>query len=175
MSTKTTKSAAKIDNGTNYAIVYTTDTINTKLSAKQDKLVSGTNIKTINNTSILGSGNMTITASIPGEVAKITGSSGSHCYFERYNSSSYKFQIQHDVISINQNEVVNRKVQLSTSAPFSGTPTVVISAMINDISDTRQVYIELTEVNSSYFRFSAACGNTAYKIASIYYIAVYTV
>lgn len=30
------------------------------LNNKQDKLVSGTNIKTINNTSILGSGNITI-------------------------------------------------------------------------------------------------------------------
>lgn len=175
MSTKTTKSAAKIDNGTNYAIVYTTDTINTKLSAKQDKLVSGTNIKTINNTSILGSGNVTVTASIPGEVAKLTGSSGSYCHFERYNSSSYKFQIQHDVISINQNEVINKQVYFPTSASFAGMPTVVISAMINNVSDTRQVYIELTEVNSSYFRFSAACGNAAYKIANIYYIAVCTV
>lgn len=34
--------------------------IKTLLSAKQDKLVSGTNIKTINGTSLLGSGNVTI-------------------------------------------------------------------------------------------------------------------
>ena len=175
MSTETTKKKIKIDNGTEFARVYTNKEVDSKLTNKQDTLVSGSNIKTINGNSILGSGNVSISASIPGEVAKITGSSGSHCYFERYNSSSYKFQIQHDVISINQNEVVNRKVQFSTSAPFGGTPTVVISAMINDIKDTRQVYIELTEVNSSYFCFSVACGNTAYKITSIYYIAVYTV
>lgn len=149
--------------------------INDIADTKQDTLVSGTNIKTINGNSILGSGNVSISASIPGEVAKLTNSSSSYCYFERYNSSSYKFQIQHDVISINQNEVINKQVYFSTSAPFSGVPTVVISAMINNTSDTRQVYIELTEVNSSYFRFSAACGSTAYKIANIYYIAVCTV
>lgn len=34
--------------------------IDTKIGTKQDALVSGTNIKTINNTSILGSGNITI-------------------------------------------------------------------------------------------------------------------
>ena len=35
--------------------------VNSKLSTKQDALVSGTNIKTVNNTSILGSGTIAIT------------------------------------------------------------------------------------------------------------------
>ena len=35
--------------------------LNTRLNTKQDTLVSGTNIKTINNQSILGSGNITLT------------------------------------------------------------------------------------------------------------------
>lgn len=37
----------------------TEDELTTELNNKQDKLVSSTNIKTINNTSILGSGNIT--------------------------------------------------------------------------------------------------------------------
>ena len=172
MSTKTTKSAAKIDKGTNYAIVYTTDTINTKLSTKQDKLVSGTNIKTINNTSILGSGNITVTASVPGEVAKITGSSASYCNIERNNASNYAIKVCHGVVSINANEVINKSVTFSSA--FSGTPSVTITATINDTTDTRQVYIELTSVTPSGFKFSVACGNTAYKIVNIHYIAVYT-
>lgn len=40
--------------------VYTKSEVDTALNAKQDQLVSGTNIKTINNESILGSGNITI-------------------------------------------------------------------------------------------------------------------
>ena len=39
--------------------------INSALGGKQSTLVSGTNIKTINNNSILGSGNLSITASVP--------------------------------------------------------------------------------------------------------------
>lgn len=39
---------------------YNTETIDAKIKAKQDTLASGTNIKTINNQSILGSGNLTI-------------------------------------------------------------------------------------------------------------------
>ena len=40
-----------------------------RLLTKQDKLISGTNIKTINNNSILGSGNLNIQASLPSNVA----------------------------------------------------------------------------------------------------------
>lgn len=47
------------------ADVYTKTETDTKLSAKQNSLVSGTNIKTINGSSILGSGNITISASVP--------------------------------------------------------------------------------------------------------------
>ena len=41
----------------------------TSWTNKQDALVSGTNIKTINNTSILGSGNITVQGTVPANVA----------------------------------------------------------------------------------------------------------
>lgn len=59
----------------------------------QEKLVSGTNIKTINNNSLLGSGNISISASIPSEVAKIVGSGSSYIDIQRYGSSSYRMFI----------------------------------------------------------------------------------
>lgn len=45
-------------NGTDYTLATTDDIPD--ISSKQDTLVSGTNIKTVNNTSLLGSGNITI-------------------------------------------------------------------------------------------------------------------
>lgn len=39
--------------------------LQTKLAGKQDSLVSGTNIKTINNESILGNGNININVDVP--------------------------------------------------------------------------------------------------------------
>ena len=78
-----------IENGTNIKDIYATKTelsnagyiTNTALSqmsyattsqlnAKQDTLVSGTNIKTINNQTILGSGNITVTSS--GMISEVT-------------------------------------------------------------------------------------------------------
>jgi hypothetical protein len=50
----------KADTATTYTKTETDNAITSATSTKQDTLVSGTNIKTINNTSILGSGNIDI-------------------------------------------------------------------------------------------------------------------
>lgn len=55
---------SQLSDGTNTYIVKDTEA-RTSLSNKQDTLVSGTNIKTINNTSILGSGNIEVGGSSP--------------------------------------------------------------------------------------------------------------
>jgi hypothetical protein len=54
-----------------------TSAIQTQLNAKQATLVSGTNIKTINSTSLLGSGDITISASPSGVAGAIQFSNGS--------------------------------------------------------------------------------------------------
>jgi hypothetical protein len=41
-------------------LIYVWNQLKQKFAAKQDVLTSGTNIKTINNTSVLGSGNISI-------------------------------------------------------------------------------------------------------------------
>lgn len=48
------------DGDLNQAQAITLNGYTNLIEAKQDKLISGTNIKTINNTSLLGSGNITI-------------------------------------------------------------------------------------------------------------------
>jgi len=52
--------ASKADTATTYTKTEVDNAITAATSTKQDALVSGTNIKTINNESILGSGNITI-------------------------------------------------------------------------------------------------------------------
>jgi len=56
----TTALASKADTATTYTKTETDNAITAATSTKQDTLVSGTNIKTINNESILGSGNIDI-------------------------------------------------------------------------------------------------------------------
>lgn len=52
--------ASKADTATTYTKTETDNAITSATSTKQDTLVSGTNIKTINNQSIIGEGNITI-------------------------------------------------------------------------------------------------------------------
>lgn len=69
MSTETTKKKIKIDNGAEFARVYTDKEVDSKLTNKQDTLVSGTNIKTLNGQSILGSGDLPISGG--GDATKV--------------------------------------------------------------------------------------------------------
>ncbi len=146
--------------------------INSALGEKQSTLVSGTNIKTINNNSILGSGNLSITASVPTEVAKIVNSSGNYIQIERYGSNSYSMRIQTGKVSVNKAETINTEVKFSNSSLFSNTPVVILTPVINNTTDTRSIDTELTGVTNKGFHFSCALGNTSYRITEVHYIAI---
>lgn len=146
--------------------------INSALGEKQSTLVSGTNIKTINNNSILGSGNLSITASVPTEVAKLVNSSGNYIQIERYGSTSYGMRIQTGKVSVNKAETINTEVKFSNPSLFSNTPVVILTPVINNTADTRQIDTELTGVTNKGFHFSCALGNTSYRITEVHYIAI---
>lgn len=73
--------AAKLADGTvsNAEFQYlngVTSAIQTQIAAKQDTLVSGTNIKTVNGSSILGSGDLTVSGGGGGAVDSVNGQTG---------------------------------------------------------------------------------------------------
>lgn len=146
--------------------------INSALGKKQDKLVSGTNIKTINNNSILGSGNLSITASVPTEVAKLVNSGGNYIQIERYGSNNYGMRIQIGKVSVNKAEAIHTEVKFPNPSLFSNTPVVILIPLINNTTDTRQIDTELTGVTEKGFHFSCALGNTSYRIKEVHYIAI---
>lgn len=146
--------------------------INSALGGKQSTLVSGTNIKTINNNSILGSGNLSITASVPSDLAKLVNSGGNYIQIERYGSNNYGMRIQTGKVSVNKAEAIHTEVKFPNSSLFSNTPVVVLIPLINNTTDTRQIDTELTGVTNKGFHFSCALGNTSYRITEVHYIAI---
>jgi hypothetical protein len=68
---------ATLVSGTNIKTVNSTTLLGSGDVAVQETLVSGTNIKTLNNTSLLGSGNITLTANPSGVAGAIQFSNGS--------------------------------------------------------------------------------------------------
>ena len=89
MSTETTKKKIKIDNGTEFARVYTDKEVDSKLTNKQDTLVSGTNIKTLNGQSILGSGDLPISGGSGG-----AGNKYLHCIQLKMNDLELYVSLQ---------------------------------------------------------------------------------
>ncbi len=110
--------------------------------------------------------------SIPSELAKIVNSGANNIQIERYGSSSYGMRIQTGKVSVNKAETVNQDVSFPNSTLFSGIPVVILTPVINNTADTRQLDIELTGVTKTGFHFSCALSNTSYKITEVHYIAI---
>lgn len=100
--------------------------LETKLDQKQTTLVSGTNIKTINNVSILGSGNMTIDADtsscekLDNKVTAISSSSTNTQYPSAKSVYTYVTGMMQDIISLPVFEI-NSNMHLTISSPDEGT------------------------------------------------------
>lgn len=152
--------------------------INSALSNKQDKLVSGTNIKSINNTSILSSGNLQLLE--PNTSNITTGTTGS--WESRfYNSSTGTYRtcrIVYGTVSINKSSFPNQEITFAKSMP-SANYSVILSATISNNTASREVYLSVTSKNGTNtkkttgFFCSGHMGNTNYKITSLHYIAIY--
>ena len=114
----------------------------------------------------------TSSASIPSDLAKLVNSGTNYIQIERYGSSSYGMRIQTGKVSVNKAETINTEVKFPNSTLFSGIPVVILTPVINNTADTRQIDTELTGVTKTNFHFSCALGNTSYRITEVHYIAI---
>lgn len=108
---------AKADTATTYTKTETDNAITAATSTKQDTLVSGTNIKTINNQSILGSGNITIEGGgssytagdgidITNDVISVTGkASTSDVFITSSNRNSIVSNIHEEVYQLSTDDI----------------------------------------------------------------------
>ena len=114
----------------------------------------------------------TSSASIPSDLAKIVDSGSSNIKIERYGSISYGMRIQTGKVSVNKAETIHTDVVFPKKDLFSNTPVVILTPVINNTADTRQIDTELTGVTTTGFHFSCALGNTSYRITEVHYIAI---
>ena len=165
--------------------------INSALSNKQDKLVSGTNIKTIdgtsllgsgsisfkkvNGTSVVGSGNINSLIQITNECNTITSSN--------MRNASYSFKLYDDNTSvyIRQGTITvsgtsfnashtNQKITFSKKMPNSNY-SLILNVKINN-STSREAFTTIYAKTTTDFTFNAHISNTNYKITEIDYIAI---
>lgn len=114
----------------------------------------------------------TSSAGLPSELAKIVNSGGNYIKIERYGSENYGMRIQTGKVSVNKAETIHTEVKFPNSSLFSNKPVVILTPLINNTTDTRQIYTELTGVTETNFHFSCALGSTSYRITEVHYIAI---
>ena len=137
-------STSDLINDSNF--VNTTD-LNTALITKQDTLVSGTNIKTINNNSLLGSGNINISGGSATDVqingTSIVSNNTANIITESaYNSSTNKIATKNDIPTntsqlTNNSGFIDNTVNNLVNYPLSSSlASVATSGSYNDLSNT---------------------------------------
>jgi hypothetical protein len=113
----------------------------TQLATKQDTLVSGTNIKTINSTSILGSGNIAVVTSPSGVSGAIQFSDGS-----AFASDATKFFWDN----------TNKRLGIGTNLPTQALDVVGQGRFSDNILFTTDAKFIGRDINSSSFRFTSS-------------------
>lgn len=128
------------------------------LSNKQDKLVSGTNIKTINGTSILGSGNINITGG-----SSITESTISGWGFTKNTGTVTGVKINGSTKNpssgvVDLGTVITSHQDISGKADKSSLATVATSGSYNDLSNKPTIPSAVTESTVSGWGFTKNSG-----------------
>lgn len=113
------------------------------LSTKQDALVSGTNIKTINGASVLGSGNMTI------DVADVVK------YAEQSLTDAQKTQARTNIGAASLADINNTEYVTVTTLPTASAATV------------GPIYLVGPDANNNYARWITQEGNGSYSWVSL--------
>lgn len=106
--------------------------INTALGNKQDTLVSGSNIKTINNESILGEGNITIEGGSSVNVVQTTGTSTTDVMSQNAVTTKFKTKLN-DVGVVHQSSTSNYS-QLNLSLNKEGGVSQILFTYVKTIN-----------------------------------------
>ena len=147
------------------------------VDTKQDKLVSGTNIKRINNNNILGEGNLD-TLQMQLSYEEDSGFIEGLTLLQPIESSlsttkKDKVEIKYDFfLDFTGGQAINQFVPFKGGS-FTYPPFVTITPVVGNASEAAtNVYCYITEVTKTGFRFTATSGNTSLPITGIYYTAI---
>lgn len=105
---------SKADTATTYTKTETDNAITAATSTKQDTLVSGTNIKTINNQSILGEGNITIEGgSGGGESCTVDSNTIFYSFSRKYSNDALDMRVRYAVLDYAQHKTDTPNVSIN--------------------------------------------------------------
>ena len=108
--------ASKADTATTYTKTETDNAITAATSTKQDTLVSGTNIKTINNQSILGEGNITIEGGGGGgESCTVDSTTMFYTFIRKYSNNALDMRVRYVFLDYGQHKTDTPNVSINVN------------------------------------------------------------
>ena len=149
----------KADTATTYTKTETDNAITAATSTKQDTLVSGTNIKTINNESILGSGNIDIQGGssytagdgidITNDVISVTGKVDTSTYNTYTAATDTALASKQTTLTASTGISIVDNVISATGGGMTEDDELLLSTALTDLNDRK---IDVSEVKSNYQR-----------------------
>lgn len=116
------------------------------------------NIKTINNQSLVGSGNLTVTASMPTEAAKIVSSGTNNIDIQRYGGSNYRLIIRSGTASVT-GQTMNT-INLNVTLP--NTSYMVILTERTNVSRNAYIPIVRGKTEKTFLLYLSTSGTFSY-------------
>ena len=106
--------ASKADTATTYTKTETDNAITAATSTKQDTLVSGTNIKTINGETLLGEGNITIQGG-SGESCTVDSTTIFYTFSRKYSNNALDMRVRYVVLDYAQHKTDTPNVSINVN------------------------------------------------------------
>lgn len=131
---------------------------NSTFTYKGNNVLHTGNIKTINNQSLVGSGNLTVTASMPTEAAKIVSSGTTNIDIQRYGGSNYRLIIRSGTASV-KGQTMNT-INLNVTLP--NTSYMVILTERTNVSRNAYIPIVRGKTESTFLLYLSTSGTFSY-------------
>lgn len=141
--------------GQEYNILQVTDTT---FTYNGNNVLHTGNIKTINNQSLVGSGNLTVTASMPTEAAKIVSSGTNNIDIQRYGGSNYRLIIRSGTASVT-GQTMNT-INLNVTLP--NTSYMVILTERTNVSRNAYIPIVRGKTEKTFLLYLSTSGKFSY-------------
>lgn len=145
--------------------IYDNASATTALNAKQNTLVSGTNIKTINSTSLLGSGNISITG-LPtqtGQSGKYLTTDGSTASWATVDALPTQTGNSGKLLTTNGTSASWTEIKTINSGSLVGSGN--IDVLVNEATATNALGVGYTTINTTY-NDSINIGNASQVLAN---------
>jgi hypothetical protein len=127
------------------------DTLKTDLAGKQATLVSGTNIKTVNSTSLVGSGNVAVEPTI---------ATGTNLQYWRGDKSWQTLPIQNYITTADGTAITATTVSTKTTSILIPANTIAVGDVLNLRIRARKTGTAGTQIIRAYFNTADAIGGS---------------